>query len=384
MKTLIGVCMVAMALVGNGCMGNAKHAESVSGGTTDSLYLLVGSYARAQEEGIRVYVFNQETGKGTFRSGLSGISNPSFLTPSADGSRVYAVGEDEGISSTANALSFDREKGMLSFINSQPTHGGAPCNITLSPKEDYVLTANYMGGNVTVFPLGNRGELLEGDTLAFTGSGPDKERQSQPHLHCVLFTPDGRLLFANDLGTDRIHAFPVSEKKGEGLLDRAASYDVQLAPGAGPRHTCFAPDGKHAYLITELSGDVIVLSYDEMKLDTIQTIKADTLDARGSADIHISPDGNFVYASNRLKGDGIAIFSVNSEDGTLEKAGYQPTGIHPRNFAITPNGKYLLVACRDTNEIQIFARDAETGLLQDTGEKIEMSKPVCLKFVPMD
>ena len=188
MKTLIGVCMAAMALVGNGCMGNAKHAESVSGGTTDSLYLLVGSYARAQEEGIRVYVFNQETGKGTFRSGLSGISNPSFLTPSADGSRVYAVGEDEGISSTANALSFDREKGMLSFINSQPTHGGAPCNITLSPKEDYVLTANYMGGNVTVFPLGSRGELLEGDTLVFTGSGPDKERQSQPHLHCVLFT----------------------------------------------------------------------------------------------------------------------------------------------------------------------------------------------------
>lgn len=180
------------------------------------------------------------------------------------------------------------------------------------------------------------------------------------------------------------HVFPVSEKKGEGLLDRTASYDVQLAPGAGPRHICFAPDGKHAYLITELSGDVIVLSYDEMKLDTIQTIKADTLDARGSADIHISPDGNFVYASNRLKGDGIAIFSVNSEDGTLEKAGYQLTGIHPRNFAITPNGKYLLVACRDTNEIQIFARDAETGLLQDIGEKIEMSKPVCLKFVPMD
>lgn len=352
MKTLIGVCMAAMALVGNGCMGNAKHAESVSGGTTDSLYLLVGSYARAQEKGIRVYVFNQETGKGTFRSGLSGISNPSFLTPSADGSRVYAVGEDEGISSTANALSFDREKGMLSFINSQPTHGGAPCNITLSPKEDYVLTANYMGGNVTVFSLGSRGELLEGDTLAFTGSGPDKERQSQPHLHCVLFTPDSRLLLANDLGTDCIHVFPVSEKKGEGLLDRTASYDVQLAPGAGPRHICFAPDGKHAYLITELSGDVIVLSYDEMKLDTIQTIKADTLDARGSADIHISPDGNFVYASNRLKGDGIAIFSVNSEDGTLEKAGYQLTGIHPRNFAITPNGKYLLVACRDTNEIQ--------------------------------
>ena len=223
---------------------------------------------------------------------MSVISNPSFLTPSADGSRVYAVGEDEGVSSTANALSFDRAKGTLSLINSQPTNGGAPCNITLSSKEDYVLTANYMGGSITVFPLGNRGEILAGDTLTFTGSGPDKERQAQPHLHSVLFTPDNRLLLANDLGTDCIHVFPVNNKKNGNLLNRTESYDVRLAPGAGPRHTCFAPDGKHAYLITELSGDVIVLSYDEMKLDTIQTIKADTLAARGSADIHISPDGD--------------------------------------------------------------------------------------------
>lgn len=383
MKILISVCMVAMALTGSSCMRNANHVKAVTG-NTDSLYLLVGSYAQPQEEGIRVYVFNQETGKGTYRSGLSGISNPSFLTPSSDGNKVYAVGEDEGVSSTANALAFNREKGTLSVINSQPTFGAAPCNITLSPKEDYVLTANYMGGNITVFPVGSRGELLEGDTLNFTGHGPDAERQNQPHLHCVTFTPDNRLLLANDLGTDRIHVFPVNVQKGEGLLNRAAAYDVQLSPGTGPRHTCFAPDGKHAYLITELSGEVIVLSYDEMELDTIQTIKADTLGAQGSADIHISPDGNFVYASNRLKGDGIAIFSVNSEDGTLEKAGYQLTGVHPRNFAITPNGKFLLVACRDTNEIQVFARNAETGLLKDTGEKIEMQKPVCLKWVKMN
>lgn len=385
MKTLIGVCMAAMALTGSSCMGSAKQTEAVSAENTDSLYyLLVGSYAQPQEEGIRVYVFNQETGKGTYRSGFSGISNPSFLTPSADGSRVYAVGEDEGVTSTANALTFDREKGMLSLVNTQPTKGGAPCNIVLSPKEDYVLTANYMGGNVTVFPVGKNGELLEGDTLDFSGHGPDSERQAQPHLHCVLFTPDNRLMLVNDLGTDCIHVFPVNDKQGKGLLDRTAAYDVQLTSGAGPRHTCFAPDGKHAYLITELSGDVIVLSYDEMKLDTIQTIKADTLDARGSADIHISPDGNFVYASNRLKGDGIAIFSVNPEDGTLDKVGYQSTGIHPRNFIITPNGKFLLVACRDTNEIQVFARNTETGLLENTGERIEMSKPVCLKFVSMN
>lgn len=365
-------------------MENAKQAQTVDVDVADSLYLLAGSYAQPQEEGIRVYVFNQETGKGVYRSGLSGISNPSFLTLSTDGNRVYAVGEDEGSSSTANALTFDRVKGNLSLVNAQPTQGGAPCNIVLSPEEDYVLTANYTGGSITVFPVGKNGELLEGDTLAFTGNGPDSERQTQPHLHSVLFTPDNRLMLANDLGTDRIHVFPVSNERGKGLLDRTAAYDVKLTPGAGPRHTCFAPDGKHAYLITELSGDVIVLSYDEMKLDTIQTIKADTLGARGSADIHVSPDGEYVYASNRLKGDGIAIFSVNSEDGTLEKVGYQPTGVHPRNFIITPNGKYLLVACRDTNEIQVFARNVETGLLENTGERIEMPKPVCLKFVSMD
>ena len=225
MKTLIGVCMAAMALTGSSCMGSAKQTEAVSAENTDSLYyLLVGSYAQPQEEGIRVYVFNQETGKGTYRSGFSGISNPSFLTPSADGSRVYAVGEDEGVTSTANALTFDREKGMLSLVNTQPTKGGAPCNIVLSPKEDYVLTANYMGGNVTVFPVGKNGELLEGDTLDFSGHGPDSERQAQPHLHCVLFTPDNRLMLANDLGTDCIHVFPVNDKQGKGLLDRTGCH----------------------------------------------------------------------------------------------------------------------------------------------------------------
>ena len=153
----------------------------------------------------------------------------------------------------------------------------------------------------------------------------------------------------------------------------------------------------------------MAFTYDGDSLSLMQTIQADTLDARGSADIHLSPDGRFLYASNRLKGDGLAIFRVNPEDGTLSKAGYQPTnrlkgdglaifrvnpedgtlskagyqptGIHPRNFVLTPNGQYLLVACRDIDEIQIFARDASTGLLTDTGRRIKTTQPVCLKFI---
>lgn len=380
MKTMKWLAAGAVLL--SACMGSQQKAMVNLAETGDTLYLCVGSYASAADEGIRIYQFNQETGEAVYVSGTKGISNPSYLTVSAEGNRVYAVGEDAGVSSTANALSFDRQTGKLTLLNTQPTHGGAPCHITLSPEEDFVVTANYMGGNISLFPLEKDGKLKAGDTINFAGSGPDKERQAQPHLHCVQFTPDGKFLLANDLGTDRIHVFPVQEKTGSGLLKKAEAFDIHLSSGCGPRHLSFAPNGKYAYLITELSGEVIALSYDEAGFDTIQHIKADTLEARGSADIHLSPDGKFLYASNRLKGDGIAVFEVSSEDGTLDKVGYQLTGIHPRNFNITPNGKYLLVACRDTDEIQIYTRNEETGLLEDTGKRIEMSKPVCVKFLP--
>lgn len=382
MKTIKGWMAGVGMLMLSSCIGSKQKAVLNSMEMGDTLYLCVGSYAPEEQEGIKVFVFNQETGEATYVNGIKGISNPSYLTVSSEGNRIYAVGEDAGVSSTANALSFDRQTGKISFLNSQPTKGGAPCNIVLSPEEDFVLTANYMGGNISVFPLEENGMLKEGDTINFTGSGPDKERQSQPHLHCVQFTPDGRFLLANDLGTDRIHVFPVKENTASGVLKKEAAFDICLPPGCGPRHLCFAPNGKYAYLITELSGDVIALSYDEAGFDTIQHIKADTLSAQGSADIHLSPDGNYLYASNRLKGDGIAIFEVSSEDGTLDKVGYQSTGIHPRHFNITPNGKFLLVACRDTDEIQIYRRKQETGLLKDTGKRIEMSKPVCVQFLP--
>lgn len=379
-KGIMAVCM--LAAVASGCTSTKKQASREEASVNDSLFLLVGSYAPAADEGIKVYRFNQATGEGTYISGLKGIDNPSFLTVSADGKRVYAVGENDMSTSTADALTFDRETGKLAFVNAQPTHGAAPCNIVLSPKEDYVITANYNGGNITLFPVGQHGQLEEGQVIDFKGRGPNKVRQTQPHLHCVLFTPDGRYLLANDLGTDKIHVFPVREKRNEDgeWLDRSAAYDIALKPGAGPRHICFAPNGRQAYLITELSGDVVACSYDGNRLEALQYIKADTVGAEGSADIHISPDGKFVYASNRLKADGIAIFRVNPKNGTLTKAGYQLTGLHPRNFIITPNGDYLLVACRDSNVIQVFRRDADTGLLHDTGKSIEMPRPVCLKF----
>lgn len=380
-KKLI-LCCAGIAIL-TGCTGK-KSQQAATTSASDTLHMLVGSYGPADQEGIKVYKFNQATGEGQYVSGVKGISNPSYQTVSKDGKRVYSVGEDDGGTACANALTFDAATGTLTLINSQPTQGAAPCHIALSPEEDYVVTANYNGSNISLFPLDGEGRLKPGQTIGFEGSGPDKERQAIPHLHFVYFTPDNHYLLANDLGTDRIHRFPLNTRqKGSNtpLVDRQRASDIRLTPGSGPRHAVFSADGHFAYLITELSGEVMAFTYDGDSLSLMQTIQADTLDARGSADIHLSPDGRFLYASNRLKGDGLAIFRVNPEDGTLSKAGYQPTGIHPRNFVLTPNGQYLLVACRDTDEIQIFARDASTGLLTDTGRRIKTTKPVCLKFI---
>lgn len=380
-KKLI-LCCAGIAIL-TGCTGK-KSQQAVTTSASDPLYMLVGSYGPADQEGIKVYKFNQATGEGQYVSGVKGISNPSYQTVSKDGKRVYSVGEDDGGTACANALTFDAATGTLTLINSQPTQGAAPCHIALSPEEDYVVTANYNGSNISLFPLDGEGRLKPGQPIGFEGSGPDKERQAIPHLHFVYFTPDNHYLLANDLGTDRIHRFLLNTRqKGSNtpLVDRQRASDIRLTPGSGPRHAVFSADGRFAYLITELSGEVMAFTYDGDSLSLMQTIQADTLDARGSADIHLSPDGRFLYASNRLKGDGLAIFRVNPEDGTLSKAGYQPTGIHPRNFVLTPNGQYLLVACRDTDEIQIFARDASTGLLTDTGRRIKTTKPVCLKFI---
>lgn len=371
MKKLILLC-IGFLILGACTLMKADKAVNKS-------YLLVGSYNTIHDEGIKVYLWDSEMGEANYVDGVKGISNPSYQVVSADGKRIYSVGEDEGETSTVHALSFDKVNGELKLMNTQLTQGGAPCYVNISPDGKYLITANYMGGNISIIPVETSGCLSENvSTFAFKGEGVDEIRQDKPHLHCVRFTPDGKLLMATDLGTDKIHVFPLAN---DGGLDEDNVFDVEIEPGAGPRHICFSKDGRFAYLINELSGKVTALVIDGKNISPVQYIESDTVGARGSADIHLSPDGRFLYASNRLKADGIAIFSVDAQTGLLKKVGYQPTGIHPRNFIITPDGRFLLVACRGSNMVQIFAREEKTGLLKDTGKRIETSEPVCLKFI---
>lgn len=363
--------------------GNAEaSAGDDAVNSQDSLWLVVGSYSASDAPGIKVYSFDQSKGTGVLADTLAGISNPSYLVANSAGDKLYSVGEGGGASSTANAISFDSETGEMQLLDTAPTNGGSPCYITVSPNGKWLVTANYMGANISVLPLDENG-LFAGEATCFDfpGSGLDPVRQGQSHPHCVYFLADGTRLMVNDLGLDCVHQFAVNEQARAADSAFVFAADLPMAEGMGPRHIAFAPNGKNAYMIGEISGEVAVLDVKGTEMSVKQYIAADTVNAQGSGDIHVSADGKFVYASNRLKADGLAIFRVNEQDGTLSKVGYQHTGIHPRNFVLTPNDKYLLVACRDDNEIQIYERNTATGLLQDTGKRLSTPKPVCLKFM---
>lgn len=361
------------------CVMAVLMSLAVTGCGSEPLMMIVGTYTdECASRGVYSYFFDQEKGAlvgdegGRFAEAPGAVGrvemrNPSYLTLSADGKFVYAVSEVGGSSASAVTLRLDSKTGEVQMLGAELTDGKDPCYISTNGK--VVMTANYSSGNVTEFPIGEDGVLLPHDFLYETGlGGPDSVRQNFPHAHCALFNAAGTKLYVSEFSADVVTRFDMATRQGK---------RIQLPSDFGPRHIILNADESKAYVLGELSGNVAVI--DTGSDSVIQTVCADSVHARGSADIHFSPDGKFLYASNRLQNDGIAIFKVNS-DGTLTYAGYQSTGIHPRNFNITPNGKFLLVACRDSGCIQIFRRDTHTGLLSDTGRTIVLDKPVCIVF----
>ena len=363
------------------CVVAALMSLMLAGCHRRPLTMIVGTYTDdCASRGVYSYFFDQEKGvpvgdRGEDRFveapgalGLVEMRNPSYLTLSADGNYVYAVSEVGDSSASAVTLRLDRKTGAMQLLGSEQTDGKDPCYISTNGK--VVMTANYSSGSVTEFPVGDDGVLRTHDFLYETGlGGPDSTRQGLPHAHCAQFNAAGTELYVSEFSADVVARYDVATRQCK---------RIQLPSDFGPRHIILNYGEDKAYVLGELSGSIAVI--DTESDSVIQTVCADTVHARGSADIHLSPDGKYLYASNRLQNDGIAIFKVNAE-GTLTYACYQSTGVHPRNFNITPNGKFLLVACRDSGCIQIFRRDLRTGLLSDTGRTIVLDKPVCIVFV---
>lgn len=373
-NSILPVAVAACALL-TGCGSRmAKDADR-----SDNLTLLVGSYSEAGDSALRAYSFDPGSGDMEYLYAMP-VANASYFTQS-DAGMLYVVTESDSVQSALTALRPDSVTGAYEVLNSVPVGSAAPCYVAVSPDGRFAITANYDGGTVAVFPIQPDGSLQPAnEIIRFDGAGPDSIRQEHSHPHCVVFTPDGRYMLVDDLGTDRIHQFAVNAG-GDTLVALRPDKDVVIAPGSGPRHIVFNRGGDMAYLINEISDSVTVLKYADGVLEPVQYIAADTVGARGAADIHLSADGRYMYASLRLKNDGVASFSVDPQTGLLTYIGHTATLGHPRNFTLTPDGRYMLVASRDGNAVQLFSVDVESGGLTDTGRKLGLSKPVCVKFV---
>ncbi len=358
------------------CLCSAQHK---------SYYLLAGTYTNAESKGIYVYKFNEDSAAATL-VGMAKTDNPSYLAISHNHKFVYSVKEGgKDNTSEVIAYSFDIKTGQLTYKNKQPTKSDGPCYISVDSHNKWVFTANYKGGSISCLPVKIDGSL---DTVTqliqHVGSSTNKARQKEPHAHTVVFSPDEKYLLSTDLGTDKINRYTFTPSSNTTPLSDDTDSVAYSTPGNGPRHLAFAPNKKFVYVINELSGTVDVFAYNHNRLILIQNISTDSTDStnKGSADIHLSPDGKFLYATNRGNYNTIASFVVNAETGKLKLLKVQPTGgIVPRNFIITPSGKMLLVAHQKSDYITLFDRDIKTGLLTLTDKRIPVVSAVCLKLI---
>jgi 6-phosphogluconolactonase len=341
--------------------------------------LLIGTYTNTgKSQGIYSYDIDMKTGVFTQRSITTGIMNPSFLALTPDKKFIYSVSERDNIGA-ANAFSFNEKTEKLTFLNTSETVSDGPCFI--STTENHVFTANFMGGSLSVFGRNADGTLTKAlQVIQHVGKSINTERQNEPHVHQVLVSLDKKYVLVNDLGTDKVTVYQYNPKAISNILIPTDTLSVK--PGSGPRHSAFSKDGSRLYLVHEIDGTVSVLGFKKGKLSLLQETTVDYKSGiiNRAADIHLSPDEKFLYVTNRGTANDITCFSVGNDGKLAFKQQISTNGDGPRNFAISPDGQYVFVGHQMTDNIIIFKRDVNTGLLTETGKKIEVGAPVCLLF----
>jgi 6-phosphogluconolactonase len=343
----------------------------------------------ARGVGLSVYSFDEDT-LGIRKLAETGeVDNPTFLSVSADGRRIYANSEvfawREG---TVTAYAFDRDTGALSYLNKQPSLGSITAHNFITRDGSKLLVANYGMGeggpdrSVVVYGFGEDGSLTPPlASVTHKGTGPNVDRQERSHAHSVTEIVGGGIAVVADLGTDRLVSYRIN---ADGSLQHLG--EAALPPGAGPRHVALHPNGKLLFVMNELDSTVASLSLDGgtgalALIDVKPAVPVEAREHNHCADIQISPDGRFLYGSNRGH-DSISVFAVDQQTGKLTSEGFTPCGgATPRNLCLTPTGRHLFSANQNADRISIFSRDAKTGRLTDTGSAIEIGTPMCVKMV---
>ncbi len=350
--------------------------------------LYVGTYTASRpgeehrKEGIYTYTFDQGSGRLALSSAAVSGDNPSFLAVSPDRRFLFSVNEkrDGGVSS----FSIDQATGALTRLNSEPTRGADPCYLSTDPAGRWLLTANYSGGSLCVHPIGPDGRLGPmSDFIQHEGKGPNPARQEKAHAHSIRFAPGGQFVLAADLGLDSVLIYRLGSEGKLTLHGKAA-----FAPGTGPRHFDYHPNGGFIYVAGELASSITACTWDAAKgvltpFQSLSTLPAGFSGENIVADIHVHPSGRWVVVSNRGH-HSLALFSIDPASGSLALVGHEPTrGAWPRNFAIDPDGEYLLAANQYTDNIVTFRIDPSSGRLAATGEETHVPSPVCLRFIDL-
>ncbi|KAA6453876.1 lactonase family protein [Bacillus atrophaeus] len=339
----------------------------------------IGTYTKGGSEGI--YSFELDTEKKTLSQPKTAakLGNPTYVTPNKENSVLYSIVKADGQGGVA-AYQIDPATGDLTLLNQQLIDGPSPCHVSVDDKNQFVLTANYHSGKVHAFPVLADGSLEQAVTeAAHSGTGPH-ERQEKPHTHYAGFTPEHNYVVAVDLGTDKLYTYQLKD----GELKEVSTHS--FAPGAGPRHIAFHPKEKYAYIMTELSNEVIALEYDPTpgefrEIQVVSALPDDFTDNSQGSAIHVSKDGRFVYAANRGH-DSIAVFKVNQYSGELAFVERTSTeGSWPRDFAFDPSEKFLVASNEETGNLVLFERDEETGRLTLIQSDVSVPYPVCVKFL---
>ena len=363
--------------------------------------MFVGTYTGPASQGIYAFRFNDRSGVITPLGLAAETPNPSFLAASPDRRVLFAVNEISNFgggpstsvktdpstslrTGSVRSFAIDASTGKLIEISVQSTEGADPCHLAIDASGRVLAVANYSGGNFVLFPVLNGRLLPPRANFAGTGTGPNKARQNGPHAHAVVFAPNNRFLIGADLGIDRL-LVQRFDPSGSGAAATTAPTAVAVAPGAGPRHFAFHPNGRLAWSINELDSTITGFSWNGDKGtltagNSISTLPAGGAPNNSTAEIAVHPNGRFLYGSNRGH-DSIAAFSIAS-DGSLTPIEYEPTrGQTPRNFTIDPTGRWLIAANQRSGNLAVFSIDQRTGALAPVGPLVSVGSPVSIVFV---
>jgi 6-phosphogluconolactonase len=352
---------------------------------SQNTYVFVGSYNfNKDKKGIYVFKLDTVTGQLKKVTTVKNVLNPSYLTVSPNGNYIYACTDTKTPNAgSVSSFEFKPQNKSLTFINCEKSGGENPVYLSVHKNGKWLVNTNYAEGSVAVHSLTGDGKISPIiQSYSYSEGSIDKARQERSHVHSCVFSPNYDFIFLPDLGADKIRCYQFDSLQKQPLQETPFP-STQTVLGSGPRHFAFHPNGKFAYCVEELTGTVSSYKYENGKLDSIQRIVAHTDEFKegfNSGDIHVSPDGRFLYVSNRGEENNIAVFSIEN-DGTLKTVGYQSTyGRTPRIFALDSKGKFVIVANQSTGNVVVFKRDSITGLLIKSGKEMKVKNASCVQI----